>query len=96
MSTDSELKLPDAETLQNAVRLAVVEDRPVMLDYWVDSIKQDALIGVRENGEKLLVKNKDEYTSCISKIFKVKTDYIILTENSIYIVDTAIPTRRIS
>jgi DNA-directed RNA polymerase II subunit RPB2 len=54
------------------------------------------LIGVKENKEKLLVKSEDEYTSPIAKIYKVGKEYIILTENSIYIVDVEIPTKVIS
>jgi hypothetical protein len=54
------------------------------------------LIGVKEDNEKLLVKSEEEYTSPISKIFKVGKEYIIMTENSIYLVDVTIPTKRIS
>jgi len=59
-------------------------------------LKKNILIGVREDGDKLLVKSEDEYTSTIVKIFKVEEDYIILTENSLYIVDAGCPTKRIS
>ena len=38
-----------------------------MYDYWTSSVDKEVLIGVRENGEKLLVKSEDEYTSPISK-----------------------------
>ena len=31
-------------------------DKPILLDYWVSSLEAKALIGVRENQEKLLVK----------------------------------------
>ena len=55
----------------------------------------EVIIGVRENGEKLLVKSADEYTSPI-KIYKVETEYIIITENSIYVVDADISTKRVS
>jgi hypothetical protein len=54
------------------------------------------LIGVRENGEKLLVKSEDEYTSPIEKIYKVEGEYIIMTENSLYVVSASIQTKRIS
>jgi hypothetical protein len=54
------------------------------------------LIGVRENGEKLLVKSEDEYTSPIEKIYKIDSEYIIVTENSLYIVSASISTKRIS
>ena len=67
-----------------------------MLDYWTDSHDGKIVIGVRENGEKLLVKNEDEYTSPISKIYKVDQEYIIITENSLYLVSSKISTRRIS
>tara|TARA_B110000879_G_scaffold211598_1_gene304828 strand:- start:665 stop:976 length:312 start_codon:yes stop_codon:yes gene_type:complete len=89
-------RLPDNTTMQHVAKLAIVEDKPIMLDYWTDSIERKVLIGVKENNEKLLVKNEEEYTSPISKIYKVSTEYIIMTENSIYIVDVDIPTKRIS
>jgi hypothetical protein len=65
-------RLPEPTTLQHAMKLAIVEDKPVMMDYWTDSHDSSVLIGVRDNGEKLLVKSADEYTSPISKIFKVE------------------------
>jgi hypothetical protein len=89
-------RLPENKTLQHAVKLAIVEDKPIMLDYWTSSLDKSVLIGVKENNEKLLVKSEEEYTSPISKIYKVETEYIIVTENSIYLVDTGIPTKRIS
>ena len=88
---------PSVNTLQHAYKLAVVEDKPIMFDYWTASLDKTALIGVKnESNEKLLVKSEEEYTSPISKIFKVSTEYIIITENSIYIIDVSIPTKRIS
>lgn len=95
-SNGSSYKLPSSQVLLHATRLAIVEDRPIMLDYWTDSLDKKALVGVRADGEKLLVKNEEEYTSPISKIFKVEEEYIIMTENSIYIVSTQIPTKKIS
>ena len=89
-------RLPETNTLQQAARLAITEDRPILMDYWTDSIEKTALIGVKENNEKLLVKNEEEYTSPISKIFKIGKEYIVMTENSIYIVDVGIPTKRIT
>lgn len=91
-------KLPSELCLKHAAKLAVVEDKPVMFDYWVDSLDKKCFIGVKEgsDGEKLLVKDEDQYTSPISKIYKVNTEYLICSENSIYIVDDGITTRRIS
>jgi len=90
-------RLPENTTLQHASKLAIVEDKPIMLDYWTYSLEKTVLIGVREdNQEKLLVKSEEEYTSPISKIYKVGKEYIVITENSIYIVDVEIPTKKIS
>ena len=89
-------RLPSNTTLQHATKLGIVEDKPLMFDYWTSSCDKKVLIGVRENGEKLLVKSEDEYTSPISKIYKVEKEYIIITENSIYLVSNEIPTKRIS
>ena len=62
-----------------------------MFDYWTSSCDKQVLIGVREGGEKLLVKSEEEYTSPVSKIYKVEGEYIIITENSIYVVSADIP-----
>uniref|UniRef100_A0A6C0LZ40 Uncharacterized protein n=1 Tax=viral metagenome TaxID=1070528 RepID=A0A6C0LZ40_9ZZZZ len=89
-------RLPQGVTLQHCAKLGIVEDKPIMFDYWTDSCDKEVLIGVRDNGEKLLVKSADEYTSPISKIYKVETEYIIITENSIYVVSAEIETKRVS
>ena len=91
-------RLPDNTTLQHAIKLAIVEDKPLMMDYWTSSLEKSVLIGVKddETKEKILVRSEEEYTSPISKIYKVSGEYIIMTENSIYIVDVNIPTKRIS
>jgi len=89
-------RLPSDVTLQHASKLSIVEDKPIMLDYWTASVDKKALVGVRESGEKLLVKSSEEYTSPIAKFYKSATEYIIITENSIYIVSSDIPTRKIS
>ena len=46
--------------------------------------------------EKLLVKSEEEYTSPIGRIFGSGADYIIVTENSIYVVSSDIENKRIS
>jgi len=68
----------------------------MMLDYWTASLEKKVLIGVKDGGEKLLVKSEDEYTSPIQKIYKIETEFIIVTENSLYLVHHEIPTKRIS
>jgi len=94
--TNNDYRLPSTTTLQHVAKLSIVEDKPIMLDYWTGSCDKEVLIGVRESGEKLIVKSEDEYTSPISKIYKVSTEYIVVTENSIYLISSDIDTKRIS
>lgn len=95
-SLASNYRLPTDITLKHAAKLSIVEDKPIMLDYWTSSLDKKALVGARDNNEKILVKSEDEYTSTIQKFYKSGSEYIILTENSIYIVSSEIPTRKIS
>jgi hypothetical protein len=95
-SKDASYRLPSNVCISHAMKLAIVEDKPIMMDYWTASLDKSVIIGVSENKDKLLVKSEDEYTSTIAKIYKVETEYIIMTENSIYIVSNDIPTKRIN
>lgn len=83
-------------TLKNAWKLSILEDRPVLSDYWTASLDNNIILGVKDNGDKLLVKSEDEYTSPVQKIYKIEEEYIVMTENSIYIVASSISTKRIA
>ena len=95
-TTNGGYRLPDINAIHHAFKLSIVEDKPIMMDYWTNSLDKTVLIGVKENGEKLLVRSEEEYTSPVSKIYKISNEYVIMTENSIYIVDINIPTKRIT
>ncbi len=95
LSKNEELTLPTTTTLEHSIKIAISEDRPILLDYWTSSLNKECFIGVRGNEEKLLVKSEDEYTSPVSKIYQVNNEYIIITENSLYIVSNQIGTKRI-
>ena len=89
-------RLPADITMKHASKLSIVDDKPIMMDYWTASLDKKALIGAKESGEKLLVKSEDEYTSPIANIYKVETEYIIVTENSIYLISNETPSKKIS
>ena len=89
--------LPHATTLLHASRIAIKDDKPIQLDYFVESATGKAFIGEDpETKEKMLVKSNEEFTSLISKIYKVQEDFIILTENSVYLVSGKVQKRRIN
>lgn len=89
--------LPAATTLLHAARLSIQQDKPILLDYYVDSVSGKAFMGEDpETKEKMLVKSQEEFTSLIGKIYKVAEDFIVVTENSIYIISGKIQKRRIN
>jgi len=97
------VELPLEKTLMNAAKLAMAEDKPILLDYYKDTRSGTAFLGEdKDTKEQILFKNADEYTSPIQKKFRVqdatgtKTEYLFVTENSIYIVHGAIKKKEIS
>ena len=88
--------LPSAQTLAHATRLAIQQDKPIMLDYYVDTSNGKAFMGEdTETKEKMLIKSNEEFTSLIQKVYKVQDDFIVLTENSLYIISGKVQKRRI-
>lgn len=89
--------LPSATTLMHCARLSIQQDKPILLDYYVDSVSGKAFMGEDpETKEKMLVKSQEEFTSLIGKIYKVTEDFIVVTENSIYVISGKIQKRRIN
>jgi len=79
-----------------AAKIATEQDRPIYLDYYNDSITKACCIGV-QGTTKMLVKSDTEYTSPIETIMRIKEEkaWLVLTENSLYIVHADIPVKRI-
>ena len=89
------MALPSASVLLRAAQLAIDEDKPIYLDYFQDSVEKKCCIGVQPDNTKYLVKSDSEYTSTIQNIFKCDTCYIVATENSLYVVSTEVPVKKI-
>lgn len=96
IKSEEQEQYPSPTTLQHAAKLSIQYDKPILLDYWAESVSKTAFIGIKPTEEKLLVKSADEYTSPISKIFKVENEFITITENSIYIISCNLPTKKLS
>jgi hypothetical protein len=90
------MSIPSATVMVQAAKVAVEQDRPIYLDYYSDSLEKKCCIGVQ--GEtKFLVKSDTEYTSPIASIMRIKEEkaWLVLTENSLYIVSADIPVKKI-
>ena len=86
--------MPSATVLLRAAQVSIDEDKPIYFDYYRDSVEKKCCIGV-QGTTKYLVKSNDEYTSTIQTVFKCDTCFIVMTENSLYIVDAGIPIKRV-
>jgi hypothetical protein len=88
------MAIPSASVLLRAAQVATDQDKPIYLDYYGDSVEKKCCIGVQDS-VKYLVKSDTEYTSSIENVFKCENCYIIATENSLYIVSSDIPIKKI-
>ncbi len=88
------MALPSGSVLLRAAQIAVDEDKPLYLDYFRDSLEKKCCVGVQET-TKYLVKSDSEYTSTIQSVSKCENCYIVATENSLYIVSSDIPVKKI-
>jgi hypothetical protein len=89
--------LPSAQTMLQASKLAIEQDRAIMLDYFRDTATGKAFLGEDgETKERILVKSKEEFTSLIKKLYKVGEEFIILTENSLYVVSGKVQKRKVN
>ena len=91
--------LPNATCLVQASKLAIQLDKPIQLDYYVATATGKAFLGEdseSKDKDKVLVKSKEEFTSLVQKLYKVGDDFLILTENSIYVVSGKIQKRKVN
>ena len=92
------VEIPNEKVLAHAAKIAMEQDKPLLFDYYAETkAGGPAFLGEdKDTKERILVKNPEEYTSPVKKMFKAKDDYIIVTENSVYIVSGAIKKKEIS
>jgi hypothetical protein len=89
--------VPSPAVLVQAAKIAIQQDKPIQLDYYIETATGKACIGEdAETKEKVLIKNIEEYTSLIQKVFKVADDYIIMTENTLYIVSGKVQKKKLA
>ena len=86
---------PSPTIMIEAAKFAITQDKAIYLDYYLDTACDKAWIGEeKETKEKILIKSVNEYTDNIEKMYKVDgNDFIVITNNSIYIVNSNIKKR---
>ena len=79
------ISLPSNETLSQAAKLSIKVSKPICFYFYIDSCKGAAQI-VTAEGDKIIYKNNEEHTSPIRHTYKVGNEYLIVTDNTIYII----------
>ena len=77
--------LPSDKTLQQAVKLSIKTSKPICFYFYVDSLKKKVSI-VSDGEEKIIFKNQEEHTSPILNTYKCSTEFLVVTENTIYVI----------
>lgn len=87
--TKKALNLPAPLTLNQATKLSIKSAKPIDFYFYVDSLKKK--ISICNDGEnKIIFKDEDEHSSPILNTYRCGDEFIIVTENSIYIVSSSI------
>lgn len=84
-NTKNKLTLPSTKTLLQATKLSIRLNKPICFYFYTDSLKGNCCIAT-DGKEKIIYKNDDEHTSPIVTPYQVDDDFIIITENTIYII----------
>lgn len=97
MSQQQHILTPHAATMTHAAQISIQQERPIMLDYYYASMSKECKLVKTQEGETILFKNEDEYTSPLKKVFAIDgsatahgKDIVCMSENSLYIVHSNI------
>ena len=87
-SGKSKVSLPSDKTMQQAVKLSIKTSKPICMYFYIDSLKGKVTIS-SDGEDKIVFKNEDEYTSPILNTYQCENCFIIVTENTIYLVSSS-------
>jgi hypothetical protein len=85
--TENKISVPSANTLSQAFKLSIQIGLPIESYFYIDSCREKVYICANDT-DKIIYKNSEEHTSPISNIYKVENDYLIVTDNTIYIISS--------
>ena len=79
--------LPNEKTLMQACKLSIKLKKPICFYFYLDSLRGKISI-VSDGEDRIIFKNEDEHTSPILNTYKSDNCYIVVTENTIYILSS--------
>ena len=81
------INIPCDNTLNQAAKLSIKISKPICFYFYLDSCRDNAKLCTNDS-EKIIYKNSEEHTSSISNIYKVNKEFLVVTENTIYIISS--------
>ena len=91
----AKIALPSDKTIITASKLSLKYTKPLDFYFYTDSCKGNLFI-LSDNDDMIIYKNEDEYTSPILKTFKNDNEYIVITENTIYVISSKTPMKNLN
>ncbi len=88
----NQLILPSDKTLQQATKLALKTKKPICFYFYIDSLKGKICIS-SDGDDRIIFKSDDEHTSPILNTYKSDNCFIVVTENTIYILSADTPVK---
>jgi len=86
-ASKTKVGLPSDKTMQQAVKLSIKLVKPICFYFFVDSLK--GRICISSDGEdRIIFKNEEEHTSPILNTYKCDDCFIVVTENTIYVISS--------
>jgi hypothetical protein len=92
-SSKAQLSLPCEKTLSQAAKLSIKISKPICFYFYIDSCRGNATI-ITHEGNKIIYKNSEEHTSPIKNTYKVTNEYLVVTENTIYVLSASTPIQK--
>ena len=86
--SSANFQMPSVKTLHQSAKLSIEHDKPICYYFYKDSLTDNVCIATYQ-GDKIIYKNSEEHTSPIVKTFKCDSEYLVITENSIYIISSS-------
>ena len=85
VSANKKISMPSNDTLGQAAKLSIKISKHICFYFYIDSCKGNASI-ITAEGDKIIYKNNEEHTSPIKNTYKVGSEYLVVTENTIYVI----------
>jgi hypothetical protein len=86
-TTKTKVGLPTDKTLQQSVKLSIKLVKPVCFYFYVESLKGNICIA-SDGEDRIIFKNEEEHTSPILNTYKCENEFIVVTENTIYVISS--------